>query len=68
MFRQSSLLNLGGWGCAACLAADMAKICIGVSGVRVMAEYGFQASLSANLRSPYVGPHQLESPLAGTAR
>jgi hypothetical protein len=31
--------------------------------LRVMVEYGFQASISANLLSPYLGPYQFECPL-----
>ena len=69
IFRQSSLLNLDRWGCAVCLAADMAKTSIGVSGLRVMVEYSFQASISAHLRSPPFSAHiNSRVRLAGTAR
>lgn len=63
IFRQSSVLSIERWGRAICLAAGT-NASIGVSRpFGLVAEYGLQASIDGNLRSPYLGPHQFGSPL-----
>ena len=68
IFRQSSLLNLDRCGCAVCLAADMAKISIGVSGVPCIS--GAPPEASERLRDAEASPltRWMDSALAMTAR